>query len=288
MRRLHRRCVPVVLMTMGSLLAACGGGGGSTTATDGSPIRLRDSLKVAPLQSISGQKYRYTVAGTAITVSAPSTNDPVKLGSELDQGRGVIGEAFWRPTQPARTDQQVCARLDSVEDLSTVSKALAVGRSEGSKHLPGLALRVSARRGGTVAAITITQNPNAAAVYTMAVNGIRSATSGGSASASVSLFGSLNFSDVVGRWTGKLGGPSFATTMKPPPWNMCARVIGTRLSVKMWTGEQAEPLWSDKTHVRSMKIPIGWVYEGFGGGFEQGLSPGKTSVFTGLTVVSPY
>lgn len=280
----------MAVLAVGLMAVSCSSGGSS-----GAPVMTVDhrvgGLEVQSLNSIGGQRFDYSVAGDTITVRAPATNDKVTLKRFLDEGGGVIGEAFWKANQSLTTDQQVCVQLGSVMDVSTVAKALDILHDPTLRHLPGVALRVSPGvNGSATRAITVTQNMSQAAVWAFDVNFVRSDISGANAAAVVSHFVTLDFKDVVGRWTGTPDDnwKNLGTTMKPPPWNLCARVVGTKVSVMVWGPGEAQPSWSDAQHVQSVQIDAGLVYQGYAGGYEQGLSPGKSSKFIGLKVTSPY
>ena len=98
--------------------------------------------------------------------------------------------------------------------------------------------------------------------------------------------GVADFGDVVGTIKG-LGTPE-STTMKPPPWNLCAQAVGTTVTIKLWVGADSEPSWTDPEATRKVKLASTWVFDGYAGAYELGLAPGRSSTFTGLTVTSPY
>jgi len=274
------------------VLASCGGGGsdrgdeaGPPTSVPGRQVGL---LTVKTVHSLSGQHYDYRQAGDRITVTAPRTNAPSELAEGYDDSKGLIGEAFWDRGQPRRTDQQVCVQLDSVVDASSVASISKLLDDPSLRHLSGIALRVKpGEDGGPGYAITVTQRVKQVGIWGFDVSALRIDDAASVAVAEPSVAGVADFGAVAGTIEG-LGTPQMATTMKPPPWNLCARVVGTTVTVKLWFGTGSEPAWSDPEATRKVKLSRAWVYDGYAGGYELGLSPGQSSTFTGLMVTSPY
>lgn len=214
--RFHR-VAAVVLAAVVLAVAGCGGGGGERSSPDEVSYRQDGTLNIQPLNSISGQRFRYRVAGSSITVTAPTTNSPVELGRLLDQGRDVIGEAFWRSDQTARIDQQVCVVLRSVMNVSSAESAEVYMKDPTERHLSGVALRIRPGGGGApTRAITVTQSLYNAAVWNFEVNGVATDVVEGHASAAVTNVATVDFGDAIGRWTGEAGSDSWSTTMSPP------------------------------------------------------------------------
>jgi hypothetical protein len=282
-------------LLVGLLLASCsGGGGGGDARSDADPsvttVAAREVgvLTVKSLHSPTGEQYTYDTSGDTITVSAPKSNHAVELAADLEDGKGVIGEAFWETGQTRRSDQQVCVRLDSVVDASTTRAAQELLDEPTLRQLPGVALRVSPGvDGAPTYALTVTQRLKDAAIWGFEVTGLRIDTADDFSSAEATVLGTVDFENVVGR-VEKLGTPEMATDMKPPPWNLCARVIGTTVTLKLWSGGSSAPSWSDPEATGEVKLPRQWVFDGYAGGYEQGLAPGRTSKFVGLRVTSPY
>ncbi len=242
---------------------------------------------VKTLHSLDGQHYAYRQAGDEITVTAPRTNEP----SEVKQGydsKGIIGEAFWNTGQARRTDQQVCVDLDSVMDTASVDAISKIIDDASLIHLPGVALRVRPGVGGGITyAITITQRTNKGGIWGFDVNGLRIDDAAPAAAATATYLGVADFGDVLGSIR-DFGAPTMTTTMKPPPWHLCARVVGTTVTVKVWAGPDPEPSWTDPEATRKVKLSRSWVFDGYAGAYELGLAPGRSSTFTGLMVTSPY
>ncbi|HET8929863.1 MAG TPA: hypothetical protein VFN21_04315 [Acidimicrobiales bacterium] len=292
----HRR-VALMFVAAGFVLAACGGGGGgdeqgsATAPDDTTTVRRIGNLAVQTLHSPDGQGYRYSERADTITVTAPESNDPVTLDRFLDTGTGVIGQAFWPNGQPERTDQQVCVELDSVMDGSTKDSATALAQGRTALHLPGVALRVRPGSGGRVTyGIAITQTVHRGQVWLFDVVFLRSDLADTRAAAVTSYIGLLDFGDAVGRVSGIVGADltNLETILQPPPWNLCASAVGTTLSVMVWPDSAEKPSWSDSDAVQEVKLSRNLVYAGYAGGYVQGLSPGYSSKFVGLSVTSPY
>lgn len=246
---------------------------------------------VQPLNSVSGQGYEFQVEGDSIDVSAPASNDPVELGRTLDSGKGVIAQAFWPAEQPERADQQVCVTWDSVVDGSTPESSAELLADRTSIHLPGLALRVRPGVDGAGSrAITITQSVHRAQMSLFDVNLVRADVSGTNALGFPAPIEIFDFRDVLGEATGftESGEGEIQTTLAPPPWHVCAQVVGTTLSMMVWVDGENQPSWDDEDRVQEVKLARHLVYEGYAGAYEQGLSPGYTSTFTGLEVTALY
>lgn len=268
--------------------AACGSSAETTAPTSTTlPGRAVDGLQVVTLNSQSGDSYGYRQQGREIVVEAPGSNAPVDPNLQIGVGEGVIGEAFWEQGQEMRADQQVCVRLDSVPDTSTPEAVEALLEEPAKRHLPGVALRVRPSiDGSTGHALTVTQRSRNGAVWGFDVNALRIDGTGELAVADRSLAGSAEFDHVVGRIDGLSTG-AVTTDMAPPPWHLCARAVGTTITIKVWV-DGDEPAWEDPDATRAIEVGSAWVYEGFAGGYELGLSPGQTSIFGDLEVSSPY
>lgn len=84
-------------------------------------------------------------------------------------------------------------------------------------------------------------------------------------------------SDVVGKVVGS------TTTMRPPPWHVCARAIDDQVSFKIWTGDNPEPTWDDLVAARNATVPAEWVYSGYTGGYAGHIHVGHTEHISGIT-----
>jgi hypothetical protein len=69
---------------------------------------------------------------------------------------------------------------------------------------------------------------------------------------------------------------------KPFPWHLCARAIGTAVTLKVWAGDEPEPEWGDLSHGGSATLPSEWVYPGKAGWYIGHLPPGGFASFSNL------
>lgn len=282
--------VMLILAAAIVVLASCGGGDGDRGAAPDTTeaVRRIGNLRVQTLNAPAGQEYRYAQRGDSLTITAPDSNGPVNLKRFVGMGTGEIAHAFWPNGQPERADQQVCVELASVVDASTMDKATKILDSRETFHLPGVALRVQPGADGKpTRSITVSQSVYYGMVWTFDVVGVQSYAEGTGASASTKYLGQLDFGDVLGRASVE-GATLESTSLVPPPWHLCAKVVGTTLSVMVWPSDTQKPSWDDDTHVREAKLSRYEVYPGYAGGYVRGLSPGFSSEFVGLSVTSPY
>ncbi len=283
--RVGRAAWIVALALMG---ASCGSNSETTAPTTTTlPGRVVDGLQVMTLNSQSGESYGYRQQGREIVVEAPGSNAPVDPNLQIGVGEGVIGEVFWEQGQKMLADQQVCVQLDSVPDTSTPEAVETLLEEPAKRHLPGVALRVRPPLDGeTGYALTVTQRSRHGAVWGFEVNALRIDGTGELAVADRSFAGSAEFDHVVGSIDG-IGTGTVTTDMAPPPWHLCARAVGTTITIKVWVDDD-EPSWEDPDATRAIEVGSTWVFEGFAGGYELGLSPGQASIFGDLEVSSPY
>jgi hypothetical protein len=79
-----------------------------------------------------------------------------------------------------------------------------------------------------------------------------------------------------------VGSRDFSAVMAPEPWHLCARVVGDKVEVKLWTGADPVPAWGDKHHTGVVQLPRGWVYAGRPGGYAGHLEQGDMIRYTNL------
>lgn len=255
----------------------------------------KQGLDFQVFESPYGQKFQIKGSTKRVAVIAPSTNKPVLFDPTLEYPKGAIAMAFWDGAQPKRNDQQVCVRLNSPVTVSSPAQIQALKSNLDRLHSSGVALRIDPGEDGTSAqAIIVRQNISLGAISNFKVYLVSSITATGVTTPSsrqiarFDLRGSIGGPEVQADPTAKFGGRPIGADMQPPPWNLCARAIGTELSVKVWPVGQATPSWSNKKAAFAVDLPSNWVYPGYAGGFEMTLSPGKKSVFSQLSVSSPY
>jgi hypothetical protein len=186
-----------------------------------------------------------TVAGTAVTMKAPTTNTG-----------GNTRAVFWREGAVDTADQEVCA--------TWVSHS-GVDRQE------GVALRVRSAQGRT-RAITVTNNVVYGARWGFNVHVMDS----GSSTPHIKIGGFL-LEEVF-----RPDGPG-TTRLPPHPWRMCARVVGSVVSFIVWPTTHAEPAWDDARYGGSVTLPTGWTAVGKPGWYAAHLRPGESMVYDDLT-----
>ena len=217
------------------------------------------------LTSPSGEVYTHVADATTATISAAPTNTD-----------GNVREVFWRDTTPWYRNQQVCTTWDDVTDVSTVDKLRALRAND--LFQPGLALRIAKTADGSnYRAITITQNVWAGGLWLFWVDTWDTTPSDHDPFTGIKLF---DLSASVGSFN------STTTTMAPPPWHICARIMEDQLSFMVWTGDNPQPSWDDPTLVHTTQLPAGWTYPGFSGGYVGHLHAGQSKTFSGMTVAA--
>jgi hypothetical protein len=206
-----------------------------------------------------GDRYVASVgAPGSMTVSAPATN----------QG-GNLRVLLWQPDGLASVDQQTCATWPSVIDLSRTGPQGVPGKPR--LWQPGIALRI-ATDGTVTKAISIAQNVWAGATW---VFWVQMWDTG----AEPKMHATVEFDARHLLLRQHAGSPP---SIAPPPWHVCARVLGRRLDFKIWTGRAAEPSYRDPVHAFHTLLPAGWVYPGYTGNYAGHLQPGTSVRYTGF------
>lgn len=214
------------------------------------------------LTSASGEVFTNVADASNATISAAPTNTD-----------GNVREVFWRDTTPWYHNQQVCTTWDDVVDVSTVDKLQALQTDQ--LYQPGLALRIAKTADGDhYRAITITQNIWNGGLWLFWVDTWDTTPTGTDPFTGVALF---DLSQSVGSLT------ATSTTMAPPPWHICARIMDDQLSFMVWTGDNPQPSWDDPSLVHTAQLPAGWDYPGFVGGYVGHLHAGQSATYSGMT-----
>lgn len=210
----------------------------------------------AVLTGASGESYTYTGDGGTVAVAAAPTN--------TDKN---IREVFWNEDGPYLADEQAC-----------ITWHTTTGTLGGDIIQPGLALRIapSGADGASVKAITVNQNIWYAATWLFHVNLWDSSVPG----ARIAQHAQFDVSPAVGKLFIDDEG-NLQSSIEPPPWHVCARLRGPELTVKVWTGDNAEPTWDDPVHVYATVLPESWDYAGYSGGYVGHVEAGQTAVFSG-------
>lgn len=222
----------------------------TTTTMPPGPVLGRAAApgRALSLTSTRGQTYSYRGDPHRVTVAAP--------GGDVDEN---VREVFWPTGTPYRIDHDVC--------MTWHDPATSV---EENYPQPGLALRVSPTGpdGNHVRAVTITQNVYGRSIWFAWLN-VWDTTLGTKPTA-VAAFDLFPIVSITRQ------------TMRTP-WRVCARIRGDRVDFKVWT-DDAEPAWSDRTHVFHATLPPDWVEPGYAGGYIGHLHAGGTGTFSDIDV----
>lgn len=205
------------------------------------PVRtMQGTYATAVITPDGADDYRLIDKGEDFVIVAPTTN----VG-------GNLRLAVARPATPASVDQQSCVTWN--------------GPSNGGTQ-PGIALRVRSLAGSTQA-IMITNN---VVYYNRIAFNVHLANYDGTTS-SIPQIGSVTLHSVG-------ADPAHPA---PLPWRLCARVVDTRVDIKVWQSSKvAEPSWTDRDAVGSVRVPSTWVYAGQPGFYIAHLAPGGSTSFT--------
>ena len=218
------------------------------------------------LTSASGEVYTHVADASTATISSAPTNTD-----------GNVREVFWRDTTPWYRNQQICTTWDDVVDVSTVDKLQALQPDD--LYQPGLALRIAKTEDGSnYRAITITQNIWYGGLWLFWVDTWDTTPSTDPSHDPFDGIAVFDLSASVGSFTAS------STTMAPPPWHICGRIVEDQLSFMVWTGDDPQPSWDDPVRVHTTQLPAGWTYPGFAGGYVGHLHAGQSTTYSGMTV----
>jgi hypothetical protein len=228
-------------------------------------MRVVLAVGVAFLLAACGETWTVTYDGNArgddemaAVVLTPDGDDSyvidstgVKLRTEALPSNvgGNLRTIFWPAEGPAVQDGQSCATWTAQSSDGYVQQ--------------GAALRVTTDSTGVSRAITVTKN----------------------------IYGGFTTIFNIHAWdTSKavpnvqIGQVDMVQSLHrfPYPWHVCARAVGTSVSLKTWSGTQPEPEWDDALHVRSATIDEQYVYPGKAGWYIGHLPAGSSADFTNL------
>lgn len=218
-------------------------------------------VRHATLTSPSGETYAYQGEDGIIT----ATVDPQSTD-------GNIREVFWNTADPYGADQQTCTTWGTT--------ALSAYFDDPQKRplQPGLAMRIAPTTDGSgVRAITVTENVWYGAVWIFNVH-VWDSTS----DQPFTQLAGFDLRDIVG-WMYVQSDGTQHSTVKPPPWHVCARTQADQFSFKVWTQDTPEPAWTDPTHVFTVTLPDGWDYPGYSGNYIGHMHAGQWATFSGFT-----
>lgn len=280
----------VSIVVMAATLSACGSSS-KTAKTAVKSVGTTSGSITSVLFSAPKGDHLVTrgSAGGSIVASAPASNTPgLLIGKTKVDDRfwaSQLSGAFWPQPQPLRADQKICVTMHSVIDASTTTKQRAYVANPKQVNLPGVALRIAAEpHGKGTRAIVIRQNLKGGAMWAFRVLAVRVSDDGDTTTAQTVALGSGDVKAQVGQ----PGKSETTATMKPPPWHLCAKAVGTKLSFMVWAGNDPQPDWSDKSAVHEVTLPSNWVYQGNAGGYVALLQPGISARFSDIRVTSPY
>lgn len=222
-------------------------------------------LVVAALIATACQPQLPTSKAYPITVLTPDGRDRYQI---TDEGTGFIATA---PTSNTSSNLRV-AVLAETAPTSTDEQSCVTWNGPITGYVqPGLALRVRSDSGSNKA-IMVTNNIYYDYRTAFNVHVVVSV-----ASPMLKRVGSVSLPDAVGP------DPQNQT---PPPWRMCARVIGTNVDLKVWALAErpTEPAWGDPQYSGTVVVPTDWVYPGRPGTYVGHLAPGQSTSFTDLAV----
>lgn len=159
---------------------------------------------------------------------------------------------WWPATTAAAVDQQSCATW-SAASVSNVQQ--------------GLALRIRRDKDGRFRVITVMKNVVYGAVWQLNV-----LTWDNHGSPTMSPRGAVNLEPIF-----RPGGVVAAL-----PWKVCAKAVGSVVTVKAWRGDEKEPAWGDSSHGGSVTLPAGWDFAGKTGWYLGHIPPGGYGAMTDL------
>ncbi|HET8929995.1 MAG TPA: hypothetical protein VFN21_04995 [Acidimicrobiales bacterium] len=248
-RRLRRRGMWAVTACLSVALVACNPHFGESNG----PFRR------GTITTQNGETFGYSGGADTVVVSSSGSNTS-----------GNTREFFWQEDRAFYSDQQSCNTWET-----------PTGSQIGDSIQPGLAMRIAPsgpERSG-VKGITVNENIWSGAIWIFWVNVWDSSN----VEAPIQGVQSFDLSPVVGKfWVDEDG---LHSTLEPGPWHVCARTQGSRVSFKVWTGDDPEPSWDDPEQVHSATLPDGWDYPGYSGGYVGHIRAGQSAVFSGQSSV---
>jgi hypothetical protein len=219
-------------------------------------VALAGCNLIHPLDPSLDARFLYADADDDIAVTVDASGAITGTSPASNSGSNTR-VATWRRDDPALGDQQACVSWSDAPDTYG--------------HQPGVALRVHDVEGGVVG-LTVTRN-----VYFGAFWGFNVHTWDTRQPVPFTKVGGFGFETALTRG-------SFVPA--PPPWHLCARVVGSVLSLKVWAGDEPEPEWDDPAHGGSVTLPAGWEDPGLPGVYFGHIPSGSSFTLTELTVAA--
>jgi hypothetical protein len=151
-----------------------------------------------------------------------------------------IRMVWWNANERARQDEVSCTSFTAIDTSFNASLIQE-----------GVALRVQRGAAG-LRALTVTKNIYAHAVWNFNLHWWK-----------VSPSGTVSLSRIA--WFNMSAALVVSGKLSPTPWNLCARAVGTTVTILVWPSGEATPAWSDPVHAASATVPGSWVYPGLAG-----------------------
>ena len=181
------------------------------------------------------------------------SNGVINMSAPATNTGANLREVFWPTGQPSFRDGQVCASWQ-YESTQSIQE--------------GVALRFVTGLGSRVLALTVDKNVWAQAYWTLWVVGWDTA--------SPEVFTGIANKD-VGAVVSPYG------EYVPLPWRVCARVVGSALTFKIWVpAREPEPSWTDPTHAGTATIPAKYNVPGKFGWYVGHIPPGGSALYGDL------
>ena len=165
----------------------------------------------------------------------------------------TLREAFWSDGQSSAVDGEAC---------------VSWGPNDQVAAQPGVALRIAPSTPGHVRALTVSKNVWFTAGWLFNVHVFDTSQP------DFRQLATFDLGDVLGRKPG---------AEPPVAVHLCARVLGARLDLKVWTATASVPSWSDAFHARSLDLDPSLVYPGSFGWYVGHVPPGQATPLTDLT-----
>lgn len=228
------------------------------TATDGVAYRSKESTHAPTLE--------VRCAGLSSRVLTPDGSDRygiglsggvIRVSAPATNSGSNLRQVFWPTGESPSSDAQVCATwLDQ----------------DGQYVQQGVALRIVDGPSGT-RALTVTKNIWAGNYWVFNVH-----TWDTSQTQPFTQIGQYDLAAVL----------RAATGAEPFPWRICAKVVDSALTFKVWLPDrEAEPAWTDPVHAATTLVPPGFLAAGRAGWYAAHVPPGGGTHYGSLDLWQP-
>ena len=226
----------------------------TTTTTSTLPVAVNPTQYLRSVLTQDGtDSLALSNTGRTVTMSAPVANKD-----------NNTRQLFWRADTRTTVNESSCEIL---------------GNESAERTQPAVALRI-ATSGKGVRAITVTKNVWGNADYTINIYLWNTTAQGPLSDPDVGkeFVNAKSFT-----LSGLVAPPNTAapnSNAKAFPWKMCAKVVGSRLTFRVWPLAERDPGWGNPNYGGTAVLPPGWVYPGQVGGYIAHLNPGDSATFT--------